>query len=131
MLQIYKFNNDYYHFNEGFNNGLDEEDYNFILKNTKIALCPKGWVNTETFRLYETLETGTIPIYVRVENDAKFWDVISKKLQLINLDTWDKAIEFIKVLLDKKDFGEKYRLKLIENWKVWKDEIKESCQKLQ
>jgi hypothetical protein len=68
---------------------------------------------------------------VRVENDIEFWDIISTKLQLIQLDTWEKAIQFIKLLLDKKDYAEKYRVKLIENWKIWKDEIKLKCQKLQ
>jgi hypothetical protein len=68
---------------------------------------------------------------VRTDSDTEFWNLISKKLQLINLDTWEKAIMFINFLLDKKEFAEKYRLNLVENWKVWKNEIKAMCQKLQ
>ena len=79
----------------------------------------------------ETLTNDDLVCINRGEKIEFHADIISKKLQLINLNTWEKAIEFINVLLDKKDFGEKYRLKLIENWKLWKDEIKVVCQKLQ
>ena len=129
-LQIFVPNN--CHFTNYWNDPkmTNESKYLNTLSNSKFCPILRG-NNIETFRLYEALETGTIPIYVRMESDTEFWDIISKKLQLINLNTWEKAIEFINVLLDKKDFGEKYRLKLIENWKLWKDEIKVVCQKLQ
>jgi GR25 family glycosyltransferase involved in LPS biosynthesis len=129
-LQIFVPNN--CHFTNYWNDPkmTNESKYLNALSNSKFCPILRG-NNIETFRLYEALETGTIPIYVRIENDAEFWNLISKKLQLINLDTWEKAIEFITFLLDKKDFSEKYRLKLVENWRVWKDDIKATCQKLQ
>jgi len=129
-LQVFVPNN--CHFTNYWNDPkmTNESKYLNALSNSKFCPILRG-NNIETFRLYEALETGTIPIYVRVESDSKFWNLISKKLQLINLDTWEKAIEFISLLINKKDFGEKYRLKLVDNWKVWKDEIKVSCQKLQ
>ena len=129
-LQIFVPNN--CHFTNCWNDPkmTNESKYLNALSNSKFCPILRG-NNVETFRLYEALETGTIPIYVRIAADTEFWNLISKKLQLINLNTWEKAIEFINLLLDKKDFAEKYRLKLVENWKVWKDEIKMVCQKLQ
>jgi GR25 family glycosyltransferase involved in LPS biosynthesis len=129
-LQVFVPNN--CHFTNYWNDPkmTNESKYLNTLSNSKFCPIPRG-NNIETFRLYEVLEMGTIPIYVRVENDIEFWDIISTKLQLIHLDTWEKAIKFVKLLLDKKDYAEKYRLKLIENWKIWKDEIKLKCQKLQ
>ena len=108
----------------------NESKYINTLSNSKFCPILRG-NNIETFRLYEVLEMGTIPIYVRVEDDINFWNIISTKLQIIQLDTWEKAIQFIKLLLDKKDYAEKYRLKLIENWQIWKDDIKLQCKKLQ
>lgn len=129
-LQVFVPNN--CHFTNYWNDPkmTNESKYLNALSNSKFCPILRG-NNIETFRLYEALETGTIPIYVRIESDNEFWNLISKKLQLINLDTWEKAIEFMNLLLDKKDFAEKYRLKLVENWKVWKDEIKVACQRLQ
>ena len=129
-LQVFVPNN--CHFTNCWNDPkmTNESKYLNALSNSKFCPILRG-NNIETFRLYEALETGTIPIYVRLPSDAEFWDLISKKLQLINLDTWEKAIEFINVLINKKEFGEKYRLTLVDNWKVWKNEIKLSCQKLQ
>jgi GR25 family glycosyltransferase involved in LPS biosynthesis len=129
-LQVFVPNN--CHFTNYWNDPkmTNESKYLSTLSNSKFCPILRG-NNIETFRLYEVLEMGTIPIYVRVENDIEFWEVISKKLQLIQLDTWEKAIKFVKLLIDKKDYAEKYRLKLIENWKIWKDEIKLQCQKLQ
>jgi GR25 family glycosyltransferase involved in LPS biosynthesis len=129
-LQIFVPNN--CHFTNYWNDPkmTNESKYLNTLSNSKFCPIPRG-NNIETFRLYEVLEMGTIPIYVRVENDVDFWDIISTKLQLIQLDTWEKAIKFIKLLLDKKDYAEKYRLKLIENWQIWKDDIKLQCKKLQ
>ena len=129
-LQVFVPNN--CHFTNYWNDPkmTNESKYLNALSNSKFCPILRG-NNIETFRLYEALETGTIPIYVRVESDTEFWNLISKKLQLINLDSWEKAIEFINLLIDKKTFGEKYRLKLIDNWRLWKDEIKVACQKLQ
>jgi GR25 family glycosyltransferase involved in LPS biosynthesis len=129
-LQVFVPNN--CHFTNYWNDPkmTNESKYLNALSNSKFCPILRG-NNIETFRLYEALETGTIPIYVRVESDTEFWNLISKKLQIINLDTWEKAIEFINLLITKKDFGEKYRLKLIDNWRLWKDEIKVACQKLQ
>ena len=107
----------------------NESKYLNALANSKFCPILRG-NNIETFRLYETLETGAIPLYVRVENDIDFWNVISTKLELISIDTWEKAIAFINFLLDKKDHAENYRLKLVNNWRIWKDDIRLMCNNL-
>ena len=62
IISLVKHNNDYFRFNADFNKGLNSKDYHFYLKNTKVALIPKGWVNTETFRLYESMKWGCVLI---------------------------------------------------------------------
>jgi GR25 family glycosyltransferase involved in LPS biosynthesis len=99
------------------------------LNNSKFCPILRG-NNIETFRLYEALEAGTIPIYVRTEGDDEFWKFISKKLGLAELTSWENAVEFIKTLLSDTNRSEIYRQELITCWTSWKNEIKSSIQKL-
>lgn len=47
---------------KGFTQGLDHEDYFKHLASAKFAPCPSGPETPDTFRLYEALEAGCIPI---------------------------------------------------------------------
>ena len=106
-----------------------QNQYLYIL--TDIKFCPiLRWNNIETFRLYEALEVGTIPIYVRQEGDELFWNKISSKLGLLELENWTQATNVIQIFLNNPDEGEKYQMKLCEAWTKWKSEIKSACQTL-
>lgn len=71
----------YYYPTEGFTQGLDHDEYYRNLKGAKIALCPSGPETPDTFRLFEALESGTLPIadcYVPSNKDnsdfgPEFW----------------------------------------------------------
>ena len=106
-----------------------QDTYLSILASSKFCPILRG-NNIETFRLYEALEVGTIPIYVRQEGDELFWDMISSKLDLLELQNWTQATELIQTFLNNPDEGEKYQMKLCEAWVKWKSEIKSSCQVL-
>lgn len=58
--------------NEEFNSGLDKKEYGQLLSDTKIAFCPRGWFSVESYRMYEALEAGAIPL---VEDDSG-WGLI-------------------------------------------------------
>jgi hypothetical protein len=47
---------------DGFAKGLPREEYARIISQTKIALCPKGFMSTECFRLMETMRLGSVMI---------------------------------------------------------------------
>ena len=111
-LLHYKFNNDYYHFNEGFNNGLDEEDYNFILKNSKIALCPKGWVNTETFRLYESMKWGCVVISEELPERSYYKDI-----PIIKVKDWNEGVRIANELIKDTNELEKLSKQNIQYYK--------------
>lgn len=53
-----------YHRTQMFNDpqGLSTKSYAELLNQTKFALCPRGNFSVDTFRFYEALEAGTIPI---------------------------------------------------------------------
>jgi glycosyltransferase involved in cell wall biosynthesis len=108
----WKFNKDYFQFNDGFNNGLNEEDYNFILRNTKIALCPKGWVNQETFRLYESMKWGCVVISEDLPNRSYY-----KGIPIIKVKDWSEGIEVANRLIEDTNELERLSKKNIQFYK--------------
>jgi glycosyltransferase involved in cell wall biosynthesis len=108
----WKFNKDYFQFNDGFNNGLNEEDYNFILRNTKIALCPKGWVNQETFRLYESMKWGCVVISEDLPNRSYY-----KGIPIIKVKDWNEGIEIANRLIEDTNELERLSKKNIQFYK--------------
>lgn len=119
------------HFTDSWNDPKQTSENAYLGRLTNSKFCPilRG-NNVETFRLYEALEAGTIPIYVRNEGDDNFWEVISKKLGLVKLTSWENAVEFIKTLLSDTNRAEIYRQELITYWTSWKNEIKTIIQHL-
>jgi hypothetical protein len=57
-------------FTNGFNNGLSHTEYVELLNDSKIALCPPGAYSLETFRFFECIKMGAIPM---VERLPKLW----------------------------------------------------------
>jgi len=47
---------------EGFTLGLPQEEYWQLLASSKVAPCPGGPVTPDSFRLYEALEAGCVPL---------------------------------------------------------------------
>jgi hypothetical protein len=111
-LVKYKYPKDYYQFNDGFNNGLDEEDYNFILRNSKIALCPKGWVNTETFRLYEAMKWGCVVISEELPDRSYYKDI-----PIIKVKDWREGLNISNELINNKTKLEEMSKKTLQYYK--------------
>lgn len=57
--------------NEHFNSGLSKEAYARLLSDTQVVFCPRGFRAAESYRVYEALEAGAIPL---VEDDGG-WDL--------------------------------------------------------
>lgn len=51
-----------FHPSKGFTQGLPHDEYYRGLASAKIAICPSGPVTPDTFRLFEGLEAGCIPM---------------------------------------------------------------------
>ena len=97
----------------------------YISDLSKSKFCPilRG-NNVETFRLYEALEVGCIPIYIRQPDDDLFWKMISDNLSIAEIHTWNGGALFIQDLLNNPDKAEQYRTTLYNKWILWKDTIK-------
>lgn len=57
-------------FTDGFGQGLPHSEFIDLLNNSKIVLCPYGAYSPETFRFFEILKMGAIPM---VERLPHFW----------------------------------------------------------
>jgi hypothetical protein len=66
-----------YHFTtDGFNSkkGLSMKDYKILLQSSRFALCPVGQSNIDSFRVYEALEAGCIPVVRHTtEYQVNYW----------------------------------------------------------
>jgi hypothetical protein len=103
-------------------NMTSEDVYKKSLYNTKFCPILRG-NNIETYRLYEAMETGVIPIYVRINGDNLFWKMIHDKLGLIELSSWDDAVECMRELMEYPEEAERYRVGIWSRWMRWKQEI--------
>lgn len=67
----------YVHLTSGFASpdGLSTEQYEEMLGQVAFAPCPSGFVNIDTFRVYEALECGAIPIVERRHNHDYFGEM--------------------------------------------------------
>tara|TARA_Y100000592_G_scaffold16053_1_gene23670 strand:- start:10219 stop:11064 length:846 start_codon:yes stop_codon:yes gene_type:complete len=62
--------NCYVKYTSAFGTGLDHQEYLDVLNNSKLCLCPHGAFSAETFRFFEAVKMGCIPV---VNKLPKFW----------------------------------------------------------
>jgi hypothetical protein len=77
-------------------NMLGREETLSILLNSWCVPCPSGH-NAETFRFYEALEAGAVPIVVKESNEA-FLNYISSHFQILVADSWEHAAQIVYTL---------------------------------
>tara|TARA_B100000029_G_scaffold272925_1_gene267709 strand:+ start:1642 stop:2532 length:891 start_codon:yes stop_codon:yes gene_type:complete len=71
---------------------ISVEEMSEILSSTQFLPCPNGFFHPETYRLYEALECGCIPI---VENAYQYYDRLFPKNPFIKVDKWKDAKSII------------------------------------
>ena len=108
-------------FQEGFNR---PSDYSTMLLKSKFAPVPRG-NHAETFRLWEALEHGSIPLYVRSMNDDAFWNWLRTNLFLMEIASWEQAVKVIGFFLANPDKAERYRTGILDQWTTWKESLKQ------
>jgi hypothetical protein len=94
-------------------------EYSQLLLNSKYVPVPRG-NHCETFRLYEALEHGCIPLYVRTPGDELYWNWLREHIELVELSSWDAAATLVAHLEANPAKAEMYRLGLSKQWKMWK-----------
>jgi hypothetical protein len=98
-------------------NELKEEEYISLLLNSKFVPCPRG-NNKETYRFYEALECGCIPICIDLP------DVFNDELEIISLQSWEHAAALMMHFQKNPEQMEQYRKAVLISWANYKKNLK-------
>ncbi len=105
-------------------NGLEYQDYINILCQSKIVLCPSGSMCTDSFRVYEALECGALPIVEprspRDEKHFNYWKEVNADI-LPCLDDWGS----LPFLLQDTQYIEERTRQCLSWWDNYKQEFKQ------
>jgi GR25 family glycosyltransferase involved in LPS biosynthesis len=107
---------------------LKPEEYRKILCDSYFVPIFRG-NHFETFRLYEALEAGAIPIVIREEGDKVFWEWLLKRLPLLQLAAVEDGVKAVRFFMGAPEHREKYKNLLLNAWDDWKMEIKRTARR--
>jgi hypothetical protein len=111
--------------------GLSTKEYVEMLQESVFALCPSGQDSMDSFRLYEALEAGCIPITLTNSNQFKlypsYWHGVFKgaELPFVIEKDWEKLHEKVINNLSKDvDIVSKKCKNLWETYKtIWRNKV--------
>ena len=104
------------------------EEMGKVYFNTNFAPCPAGFFHPESYRIYEALQCGAIPI---VESVYNYFDNIYTKNPFIKINKWKEAKEFIdnwsddKILNKRKECINWWNQYLLDHKNFVQEKIKE------
>jgi hypothetical protein len=91
-----------------------EKQYLSVMANSKFCPVMRGQ-NVETFRMYEALETGTLPI---VFGECQYSRWIDENMQLSELYDWTNPQTMSKTITEET------QLEVQKRWTAWKDRLR-------
>jgi GR25 family glycosyltransferase involved in LPS biosynthesis len=100
---------------------LSAEEYKALLRSSKFVPCFAGSHSAESFRMYEALEHGAIPIYVPsdtgIQGCKDEWKEVLGQHPFLGFPSWEKAAELLPLFLKQADAMEKHRQACVTWWK--------------
>lgn len=109
-------------------NSLSKEDYRNIMLDSIFIPCPTGWWNLESFRVYEALEAGCIPIVEK--KPFNYFARLLRDYPFPAVSSWEEAPDVINKLLADPERLEKLRAKCHRWWLKHKTKIKKETASL-
>jgi len=97
---------------------LAKEDYLDLLSDTIFVPCPRG-NNIETFRLYEALESGCIPVFTEVPVILH-----DSGIPFLRTETWLEAATLMKHLISNPEQLHHYQVSLVSAWMHYKERLR-------
>ena len=109
--------------------GTVEEVYITDMMNSVIVPCPEG-NNAESFRIYEALEAGCMPLLVDEGRNAEFYQWIQAALpSIVIVRSWEDSLRLFKLLEENPAaFIERHRA-LADEWRRWKAHLRSVVKK--
>jgi hypothetical protein len=102
---------------------LSREETLSTLLNSWCVPCPSGQ-NSETYRFYEALEAGAVPVLVRGDVSEEYLSFLQRWLPLLLADNWTHAAQLIYTLKAKPEVYEQYRDHLLNSWEKMKNDVR-------
>jgi GR25 family glycosyltransferase involved in LPS biosynthesis len=106
---------------------VKERDYLSFLSNSKFVPILRG-NHQETFRLYESLEAGCIPVCVQEDTPSVFYDWLQMNLPVLVCKKDNLKTVIYDILHGAHQ--EEYRTQLIQRWNQYKDQIRQQITRL-
>lgn len=110
----------------GADDGISTEDYASMLNDSQFALCPVGQESADTFRIYEALEAGCIPVTITNSDQfdirPSYWHGVfygETKLPFIVEQTWESAKAKMTEVIANYEVS-KMQKNCIDFWNKWK-----------
>ncbi len=97
---------------------LNEEEYIELLSDTVFVPCPRG-NNLETFRFYEALEHGCIPVFTELPASLE-----DSGIPFLATRNWNDIKELIEHLNKNKDQLLQYQATILGGWCSFKERLK-------
>lgn len=109
---------------KGFAEGLGYHDYYTVLTKSFLAPAPSGPVTLDSFRAYEALESGAIPVLdlncPKTQNGARYWNaVFGPGHPLPTVSHWSELPEVIAEFSQPRDSN-----RIFAWWQVYKREMR-------
>lgn len=106
----------------GFAQGLGHKEYYKFMSASRIAICPRGNVSPDSFRLWESLEAGCVPI---VEG-SDWWQQFFPEHPFSVVDDWEHLPGVID--RDLRNFPERQK-QCLDWWEQYKLNVREILRK--
>ena len=100
---------------------ISTPEMNEVLSSTEFIPCPNGFFHPETYRVYEALESGCIPI---VENAYNYYERLFPNNPFIKIDIWNEAKPIINGW--ENDQIKKKREECVNWWNNYKYTLQEN-----
>ena len=105
---------------------LDRRAFESLLADTIFSPCPMGNVVLETFRVYESLEMGCIPIVER-RKWLPYYDLLMPGNPLPAFSSWRTAKQFVEQLCKYKSGLADYQRAVMDWWQMYKARLRKDA----
>lgn len=107
---------------------IQRKEYLAVLLDTYFVPCPTG-NNSETFRIYEALECGCIPLYVKNGDNDALATRLMNEIGILPSSNWSEAAALADHLLQNIQLLENYRTVILNRWVIYKKKLAEDVKK--
>jgi GR25 family glycosyltransferase involved in LPS biosynthesis len=101
---------------------LKESEYISLLQNTIFVPCPRG-NNIETYRFYEAIESGCIPVFTELPEI-----LLESGIPFLRTSTWEEVAELIKHFLKNRIQLDSYHKSIYNGWLRYKKQLQTNMQ---